>query len=110
MTASTTPTPGYRHSVDKQIRREKWKYEPQNVKMDPDLKLTPNNLKDLIEIQGTRDDFLQTVKDYFKLWGCRGRIPYADRFDKQGKLQITWMCSLHYYFHRDIPNYVGCPF
>ena len=51
-----------------------------------------------------------TVKEKFKKWGFRGRIPYADRYDKEGRLQISWMCSLHYYFHRDKPNYVGCPF
>jgi len=27
-----------------------------------------------------------TVKEKFKKWGFRGRIPYADRYDKEGRL------------------------
>ena len=43
-------------------------------------------MKEIIEIKGNRDEFMKVVKDTFKKWGIRGRIPYADRFDKEGLL------------------------
>lgn len=90
--------------------REKWKYDGVNVKLDQSLKLVPRELATILKVEGDKFAFLNTIKQTFKQMGFRGRIPYADRYDKEGKLQITWMCHLHYYFHRDVPNYVGCPF
>jgi len=37
-------------------------------------------------------------------------MPYADRFDKKGRLQLTWMCTYNKFFHRDDPTFIGCPF
>ena len=71
---------------EKQLRREKWKYEATNVKFDPALKLTPKDLKEIIKVDGDRFEFIEQVKQKFMKWGCRGRIPYADRFDKEGRL------------------------
>jgi hypothetical protein len=75
------------------------------------LKLTPRDFKELItEIKGDRATFVEFIKAKFLTWGFRGRLPYADRIDKSGRLQLTWMCTHNKFFHRDDAHHIGCPF
>jgi hypothetical protein len=66
--------------------REKWKYDGVNVKLDQSLKLVPRDLATILKVEGDKFAFLNTIKQTFKQMGFRGRIPYADRYDKEGKL------------------------
>ena len=61
-------------------------------------------------IRGSREEFLSKIKEMCIDRDFRVRIPYADRFDRDGYLQLTFMCSLATFFHRKKENHVGCPF
>ena len=61
-------------------------------------------------VHGNREEFISKVKDLCIERDFRVRIPYADRFDKEGYLQLTFMCSMSTFFHRKRENFIGCPF
>ena len=61
-------------------------------------------------IYGNREDFIAKLKEMCIDRDFRVRIPYADRFDRDGFLQLTFMCSMSNFFHRKRENFVGCPF
>ena len=42
--------------------------------------------------------------------GFELKLPAADRFDKEGRLQLTFVCTMASCFHRSKPNFVGCDF
>ena len=89
VTASETPKREFHLKKDKEI------------KTDKNIRLVPRDFAAFdSEIDGNREEFIQAVKEMCTQRDFRVRIPYADRFDRNGFLQLTFMCSMSTFFHR----------
>jgi len=92
--------------------REKWKQKDESIETSKDIAKVPYKFKDFDsgEMEGDRDSFINKVKQMCIEKDFRVRIPYADRFDRDGRLQLTFMCSMSSFFHRKKENFLGCPY
>jgi len=105
-----TPVKQDAKSAAKIGTREKWK-EFESIKTDKDICQIPGDFKAFQkEIHGDRDTFISKLKQMAVERGFKVRTPYADRFDKQGMLQITFLCAMAHFFHRNKPGFHGCDF
>ena len=103
--ASTTPVKNIKGT------REKWKAKDAEIITSNDIRMLPRDLAafDAV-IPGNREQLISKVKEMSVDRDFRVRIPYSDRFDRDGILQLTFMCSMASFFHRKRENFIGCPF
>ena len=109
-TASATSTPAKSNGVVPKVR-ESWKLKDAEILTSNAIKMIPRDVDAFdTTIYGNREDFIAKVKELCVDRDFRVRIPYADRFDRDGFLQLTFMCSMSTFFHRKRENFIGCPF
>ena len=79
-TTSTTSTP-------LKGAREKWKSKDSEIVTSDSISMAPRDMKAFdTTIGGNREEFIAKIKDMCIERDFRVRIPYADRFDRDGYL------------------------
>ena len=82
--------------------------------MDTDLNCICKDFKGFGDrMEFNKINFVKKIKEMSQERNFRVGMPYADRFDRTGRLQLTFMCTLAHTFHRaeyKEKQISGCPF